>query len=230
MKKIIYLVLIACGIAMLPSCSKDSDDTSKVTYFVDLELKGDNVVFCAKGSSFVEPGFSAFENGEDITSKVEVTAVNTTKTGIYKVNYSVKNSDGIPNIASRSVVVFDPTSSVMESAVYKVDPDSYRVAAATTKYGKSFDIIIYQVTPGVFGITDFLGGWYDQRAGYGSAYAAVGTFQLNADNTISLLTSSVAGWGDSLSSIAEAKYDSAEEIITWEVGYAGMTFVQTLTK
>ncbi|MCS2955955.1 DUF5012 domain-containing protein [Bacteroides thetaiotaomicron] len=34
---------------------------------------------------------------------------------------------------------------------------------------------------------DFLGGWYDQRAGYGPDYAMVGKFELNDDNTITPL-------------------------------------------
>ena len=75
-----------------------------------------------------------------------------------------------------------------------------------------------------------MGGYYDQRAGYGSDYAMTGYFALNNDNTITALTADVAGWGDSADEI-NAAYNEATGEIDLEVAYAGsMIFYITLTK
>ncbi|SBW08649.1 conserved hypothetical protein [uncultured Dysgonomonas sp.] len=233
MKKYIYIIFIACGLFSLSSCDKDSEDTSKVTYFAEISVVGDAVIASEKGAAFNDPGAKASENGEDISSKIEVSgSVNTDKPGIYNIVYSVKNTDGIANSTSRKVVVYDKTPSVMASGVYTITATSFRNNAGTiATYGKNFTIIIYQKEPGVFVTTDFLGGWYDQRAGYGSNYAASGTFRLDADNTITLLSSSVPAWGDSLAALENASYNPSTKVLKWQAIYAGgMIFDQTFNK
>ena len=86
------------------------------------------------------------------------------------------------------------------------------------------------IAPGLYHISDYMGGYYDQRAGYGSDYAMTGYFALNNDNTITALTADVAGWGDSADEI-NAAYNEATGEIDLEVAYAGsMIFYITLTK
>ena len=55
------------------------------------------------------------------------------------------------------------------------------------------EIVIFQMEPGIFISAISLGGWYDQRAGYGPDYAMVGKSELNDDNTITPLEGYVAG-------------------------------------
>ena len=87
-----------------------------------------------------------------------------------------------------------------------------------------------QIAPGIYEISDYLGGYYEQGRGYGSAYALTGYLKLNADNTIEALTGYVAGWGDSYNSVENGIYDAATGEISFDVDYAGMLFAVTLTK
>lgn len=50
---------------------KSTDDTSKVTYLLTLEREGDEKIVLEKGQPFVEPGYYAEMNGEDITESVQ---------------------------------------------------------------------------------------------------------------------------------------------------------------
>ena len=68
-------------------------------------------------------------------------------------------------------------------------------------------------------------------AAYGAAYAMKGYFKLNADNTIEPLSSLLAGWGDSMDSMKEGKYDPETGQISWYIDYAGtMTFYVIMNK
>nr|WP_310504648.1 BT_2262 family domain-containing protein [Bacteroides faecis] len=100
-------------------------------------------------------------------------------------------------------------------------------------YGQLFsgyEIVILQMEPGIFYISDFLGGWYDQRAGYGPDYAMVGKFELNDDNTITPLESYVAGLGDSMDQMTNTLLDPATGTLKWTVAYAGQLSFDIIVK
>ena len=71
MKNIIYSILV-CLPFVFGACDKSTDDTSKVTYFVTLEREGDEKIVLEKGQPYVEPGYYAEMNGEDITESVQI--------------------------------------------------------------------------------------------------------------------------------------------------------------
>lgn len=48
-----------------------------------------------------------------------------------------------------------------------------------------------------------------------------GYIALNDDNTLTLISSYVAGWGDSLDSLTDAAYDPANATISYKLSYAG---------
>lgn len=230
--KILIIAVFALSIIGLMSCENETTaGFTRITYYPTLEVLGDPVVIINKGTAYNDEGAKSVLNGEDITNQIVVQSnVDVNKTGIYNVNYSVTNADGFSVKGSRTVYVIDPTPSALESGEYMVSTGSYRLrAGAIIKYS-GYPITILQMEPGKFFITDFLGGYYDQRAGYGSSYAATGFFKLNADNTITLISSSVAGWGDSLSDLVDGKYDPATKVISWEAQYAGMSFFVIQTK
>jgi hypothetical protein len=233
MKKIIFSLLICTSLLTLWSCKdKDSYDDSKVTYFVKMALKGDDVMSIAKGSTFTDPGAVATEGTEDISSKIAVTSdLDASKVGVYTVTYTATNVDGYSSSVSRTVAVYDPVAPTTDLAgTYTVAPGTYRLRgeAKTAYSGQS--VTITKLASGVFAISDFLGGYYDQRAGYGSRYALTGYFQLNSDNTLTPISSYVAGWGDSLSDLKDAKYDPSTGAISFDAVYANMDFFITLTK
>ena len=214
-----YSLLIA-SVFFLFSCTKETEGVSRITYYCDLELKGNPTEFVSLGGSYNEPGWVASENGDDVSDKVVVSgAVNPQVAGLYRLVYSVNNSDGFPKTASRQVVVYDTTPSAMPSGFYTVSPNSNR--NGTTMYGKAFTILIYQTAPGKFFVSDFFGGYYDQRAGYGSAYAMVGNMELSSNNVMKLINSKVAGWGDSLDGLIDGSFDPATKTAKWTAQYVG---------
>ena len=71
MKKIFYFVLVALAALTLASCEKKaSEGLTRVTYYPELQLKGDNPYVIQLGGSYTEPGYVATLNGEDITGTV----------------------------------------------------------------------------------------------------------------------------------------------------------------
>jgi hypothetical protein len=226
--KLNKLFIMIFSLMLLVSCEKETIGVSRVTYFCNLELKGNSVEFVPVGSTFNDPGCIADENGVDISDAVKITGnINTATIGIYTLTYTAYNADNFPKSESRKVVVYDNTASPLESGVYIVSAASNR--NGTTIYNAEFPIVIYQTAPGIFYVSDLFGGYYDQRAGYGSDYAMVGRVALNPDNTISLINSKVAGWGDSLDGMSNGTYDAATKTVTWTAAYAGLYNFNVIT-
>lgn len=224
--KLTILAVLAIFILGLTGCENETTaGFTRITYYPVLEVLGESSVFVAKGSTYNDAGAKATLNGEDISDQVKVNStVDTNVPGIYTVNYSVANEDGFAVNGSRTVYVSDPTPSPIATGVYTVADGTYRLRAGATTPYKGYPIVILQTDPGVFYTSDFLGGYYEYRAGYGSKYAAKGYFKLNADNTISLVSSAVEGWGDALSALVDGVYDPATKTIYWDAQYAGMSF------
>ena len=223
MKNIIYSILV-CLPFVFGACDKSTDDTSKVTYFVTLEREGDEKIVLEKGQPFVEPGYYAEMNGEDITESVQIKgSVDVNTPGIYNLVYAAYNEDGFAKTFTRTVYVADNTASPLKSGIYTVAEGSKRTAPSVVAFS-GYEIVIFQMEPGIFYISDFLGGWYDQRAGYGPDYAMVGKFELNDDNTITPLESYVAGWGDSMDQMTNTLLDPATGTLKWTVAYACLLY------
>lgn len=151
------------------------------------------------------------------------------KPGYYTVTYSAVNEDGFSASKTRYVLVADADDKA--SGYYVTSPQSFRMSSGTqTFYGNSYSVTVYGDGTGTYHVSDFLGGWYDQRAGYGSSYACPGEFSLDGDGNVTLINSSVAGWGDSLSSLDNGVFDEATQTFSWVAMYAGMEFHVTMSK
>ncbi|MEO7045447.1 MAG: DUF5011 domain-containing protein [Ferruginibacter sp.] len=116
-KKYSFLAFAILMIALISSCKKDpiisthdKVGISKVTYFANITLTGNNVMSVIKGASFTDPGVKAEAAGKDIQVK-STGSVNTDQVGVYILNYSAVNADGFSSSASRTVVVI-PTAEV----------------------------------------------------------------------------------------------------------------------
>lgn len=233
MKKLIYSLLLGL-IATFTSCDKTSDDTSKITHFVNFEMKGESTMFVALGSTYTEPGVIAMEGENDITSTmVTKGTVDVSKVGLYHISYSAKNIDGFAKSIQRAIYVYDPTSATDISGTYKTAAGSYRywLADKAEVPCVGYNVIISQIAPGIFNVSDLMGGYYDQGLNRGSAYAMEGIIKLNSDNTIEALSGFVPAWGDSYDSFDNGTFDPATESISWELPYAGqMIFYINLNK
>lgn len=236
MKKILFFALMFCmGTVGFTSCSDDEELTdSRITYYPVLEIQGDDFVQVPIGTSYVEQGCKATLNGEDYSSNVVTTgSVDVSKAGLYYITYSATNVDGFTVSASRTVAVCDPSITTDISGTYTLQGGSYRNyysdSGTTTTAFSGYTVKVSKAAPGIFYVSDIMGGYYDQRARYGSSYAMTGYLQLFEDNTLELLSSSVAGWGDSATGFKDGKYDPATGEISYVVNYVStMDFVISL--
>lgn len=227
-KNILYTMLFALVALVMTSCGdKKSEGLSRITYYPSIQLKGDSYLVWEKGVAYEEPGYVSELNGEDVTSQVTVSgAVDVNKSGIYTLTYTtVKNSDGFDASASRTVVVLDSNSAI--EGFYMNQATSNRNGTA---YGKNFQVLVIDNGDGTISVDDLLGGWYCQRAGYGTKYAMSGVLGVAEDGTLTLIDSYVPGWGDGLDSF-EGKFDAATSTINFVCVYAGsLTFTETWVK
>lgn len=225
-KKLLYFVLFVLAVGVMPACDDESTaGYTRITYYPTLEMLGEESYIIDLGSNFEDPGVKADLNGTDVTDQVKVSSdldVNTA--GVYHITYSVTNEDGFSASKTRTIYVADPTPSIISTGMHTVLPGTQRewFSSGAIVPFDGFQILILQVAPGEFYISDFMGGYYDQRAGYGSNYAMTGHFKLNADNTITAIDSYVPGWGDSMDYLKDGVVDPVTGQISYKLGYASL--------
>lgn len=247
MKKYISLIS-ACmlAVATFAACDKSSEGTTMTTYYPVIELNGETINRVALGTQFTEPGYKATEGSDDITGKVTTSVTNvatgqvlpsvpTDAVGMYRITYSAVNVDGFASSTSRDVIVYNPHVTVMMAGSYDADME----ASVYASNGKTFaemaanygfvtqvtGITFTEIAPGFYYCNDLFAGWYSQIRGRG---ASVGTKQdmtgyiaVNDDNTLTLISSYVAQWGDSLDSLTDGVFDPDNSTISYKLSYAG---------
>lgn len=234
MKKNLFYIMLLLLTSSVTFTSCDDDSTAgvtSITYYPVLSLNGDATLHVDKGSAFVDPGCAAEMNGEDISSSVVVSgSVNTAKSGIYTLTYSASNDDGFSASVSRRVIVTDPNDAHEGLFVSDAANSARDYNGAQTKFGGSFEVVITNNDDGTYHVTDLLGGWYSQRAGYGDNYNMVGDVTIAEDGTMTLLNSLIGGWGDSLVDFS-GNFDAASGTYTWDAEYvSSMKFHVVLNK
>ena len=220
---VVALLVTSCG-------DKETEGMSRFTYYPTIELEGDSYLVWDKGTPFVDPGYVSTMNGEDVTAEVIISGTpDVNKSGIYTMTYTTKkNDDGFDASASRTVVVLDPNSAV--EGFYLTQPDSYRTYNGNeVAFGNAFEILVIDNGDGTLYVDDLFGGWYCQRAGYGTKYAMGGTISLAADGTVGLISSLVPGWGNGLDDLTGSYADG---VFTVDAVYNKNTmhFYQTWVK
>jgi hypothetical protein len=233
-----YLSILTAVVLLLSSCSKDvtTQDKSLITNFVAFTLDGlnkDGITTIPVGSAFVDPGFKGMEGTNDVTSSVTVDGtVDGMTVGLYTLTYSAVNKDGFPSSVTRTVIIYDPAAPATDlTGSYKGNP---KRQAPYTRSFVDLDVTIKKLAPGFFFCSDFLGGFYAQgkpNYNYGPSYAGWGYFILNADNTITYVSSHFDAWGDSLvgKGIDQATYNPVTKAIQWHAYYSAYTFIVDLT-
>ncbi len=215
-KNILYIMLLLLtSVVAFTSCDNDSSaGHTRITYYPVLSVNGGSTMYVNKGAAFTDPGCAAELNGQDIASQVKVSgSVDTSKSGVYTLTYSAVNEDGFSASVSRRVIVTDPADAV-EGIYYTTSV----TCNGSSKYDGAYEILVIGNGDGTYSVTDLLGGWYAQGRGYGSNYAMVGIVKVAADGTVSMLNSSIAGWGDSLLGF-EGTYDAENYGFSWDAEY-----------
>lgn len=221
-------MMLCCGLCFATTACDDSvDDPSKVTYFAEITLEGGAELGTQLGSTFADPGYKATEGDADITKNVKINGtVNTEETGRYVLDYSVSNQDGFSTSAQRVVYVYDPAVTDDLSGTYEAKGN--RVSGGTTQDFGPFQVTIKKKYNGIFSLSDFLGGYYDQGREYGEAYALSGYFALGASNSVKALYGMLPGFGDTYTNVEGSINEEGK--ISMKVLYAGMEFNYELTK
>ena len=228
--KFLYMVILAISTLIFGSCGDDSTEgLTRITYYPTIVLKGNASLVVAKGSEYVDPGYTSTMNGEDVSNLVTVSGtVNTSKSGVYTLTYTTtKNEDGFNATKSRTVIVLN-TSDPIEG-VYLVDKSkSYRVSSGvTTPYG-NYNILVFGNGDGTYSVDDLLGGYYYYYKGYGINYAMAGNISVDSDGKMTVLNSNLPGFGGSCG--LTGTYDSDAKAFNFTSVYSGMTFVVSMTK
>ena len=217
-KSIIFGMMAALLTLGVTSCGDDEKTDSQITYYVDLALVGDDVVSTPLGSNYVDQGFTATINGEDVSDRVKMTSnVNTSVLGPYSVTYSATNDDGYSSSVTRTVYVGNYIAATLATGSKRTNSSS----GAVVNYS---DLTIPVVTDGNgnYWVEDLMGGYYEKRQGYGSDYSMPGFLRVNADNSVEITGGgNVAGWGDSYNAFENGVYDPAAKTITYDLTYAG---------
>lgn len=230
--KVKYLLLTLLAVMGLASCGdKDSEGLTRITYYPTISLEGDASMVIQKGSTYEEPGYASYLNGEDVTDKVTVSSnVDTNKSGVYTITYNtMKNDDGYGASASRTVIVLDLNDPI--EGFYLTSASSFReYNGGQVAYGNEYETLVINNGDGTYNFEDLLGGWYAQRAGYGSNYAMTGNVAIAADGTMTLVDSYIAGWGDGLVDFS-GNYNAATSTLKFVAEYvSSMKFNVTMVK
>ena len=130
--------------------------------------------------------------------------------------------------------VYDPALTVslegtyttdMSASLYGTQGKTYADYAPNYGYTGTPTITFEEIAPGFYNCSDLLAGWYAQVRGIGSRANMTGMVALNSDNTITLLSSYIAYWGDALDYINSSSFDPATGKLTYFASYAGQIFV-----
>lgn len=234
MKKIFFYSLLAIAAFTMSACSSDPEySDSHVEYYPVMTMLGDAFVENPIGQTYNDAGCKASLGTEDYTSKITTTGldeIDVNTPGIYTITYSAAN-DKYPvlnAVVTRTVAVCDPTITTDISGTYTLQNGSYRLYNGNTTGFSGYTVKLTKVASGIFSVSDLMGGWYDQRAGYGGKYAMKGYVQLQKDNSLVILSGHVAGWGDDFNEDAEengGKYDPETGEIQWAVSYTDYPFI-----
>lgn len=233
MKKIYLFGFSLCMAALsLTSCNNDNDELTdtRITNYISLSVVGDEVLYVDANSTYTDEGCTAEAGGQDVTSKVQTTnPVDTKNIGPYIVTYRATNEDGFSSEAYRYVYVGSPLVGTVADGSYRQTYNgdgSPKAQVAWSGYG----IEMLTDGNGLYWVEDLMGGYYEQRAGYGSRYAMNGYLKVNADNTVEMVGGGgVPGWGDAYDDFANGVFDPATNTISYCVTYAGMDFNVILT-
>ena len=227
MKRIFYTIL-----AVLPlffSCEeKETEGISREIPVPHMELLGDNPVVLIKGTDYNEAGIYAerYTADGDTIKDVEyrkLNDVNPDVAGSYKITYEVLNAEGVPFYINRDVTVAD----IEGYDVFELPTGVYDGIRVGRDAGG--EVVITKLTTGIYSVSDLLAGYYEQYAGYGSAYGAPGVFVINEDGTITTELGYVSGWRETVEGV-NITFDEATNTISYtQIMESGFSFDVKLT-
>ncbi len=232
---VFYIAIMLVGLFGFFSCSdEESAGISKVSDLPVFNLIGGDLGV-ALGVPYVDQ-YTVTMAGKDIKAQTKVTGtVDVNTSGPYVINYEAKSAEGFVRSASRLVVVYDKASISMAdiSGKYISNISRKTISTGATAKRGPFAVTIRKISDGLFYVDDFLGGWYNFGSAYGDRYAGSGYVVLKADNTMSVASSSIPAWGDTVSFFDVSSYNPTTGVIVFKSMMDAATnfeFSVTLTK
>jgi hypothetical protein len=200
----------------MTSCEKkyETEGLSKITYYAVFEMTGSDLIKIVKGTSFVDPGCTATENGATINVATSVlgtftgfkgTSVDANISDKYEITYSAVNKDGYAASTSRIVWVAennDLTASI--AGLYTASVGRGVPSSSTTAQYKNMPyILISDLGNNTFAISDALGGYYSIGRAYGDNYSFIGAKVTVNNYATSDVTANSKGVAPAWGNIAE---------------------------
>ncbi len=242
MKKALVYTMTLCAFLLGFTACNDvlgALTDSTLTSYPHFTILGDEFTEVNLGDEYVDAGCTATLDGVDITSQIITTGldeIDTNTAGFYYVTYSFVNKDGYKKSVTRTIAVFDPTITTDLSGDYICATGS--VCNILSSGGKidlsGCTVSLEQLLPGLFNVSDLMGGLYDQYAGYGAdapgLYVMEGVIQLTSENKIVILNGYVPAWEDSYDEAYEGAYDPETGAVSWGIDYAGLYHFDIIIK
>jgi hypothetical protein len=122
----------------LLSCEKETKDISRITYFPDITVKGEQWQQIPVGGTFTDAGAVATAGSDELPVTTTGT-VDVNTPGVYIIEYSAVNSDGFSVKNYRYIGVIDP--SVVDtdiSGVYKRNAGALGLSTVTKISGNLY--------------------------------------------------------------------------------------------
>lgn len=232
MKKILYFTFIIASVGLIfTGCEKDitSEDTSRITYFANFTMEGEELVFHPIGTPYTDPSVTAEEDGQALEVKITVTGeitdysattptVDSDVMDKYVISYSATNSDGYDGGITRTVVVGTSGDLVTSiEGVYLASVQREPTFAVTDQYTDMEYIFIEKTGENTYELTDAVGGYYYLGRDYGLAYAAQGaviTVNDISTNDFSITQAEFPAWGNVVD-ITDFTVDAANKTIAF---------------
>ncbi len=241
MKNIIIISIVFILTLFSTGCEKETEGISKITYFADFTMAGEDVIFHELGTPFDDPGATATESGQTLPVTISVTGTYFGYTGAsvdvdhpdeYVVRYTAVNSDGFPGSTFRTVYVYS-NGDLVNSIEGIYTSTIVRNGVASAQYEDLEYIIIKKVGANTYTISCAIGGYYAIGRGYGVNYLASGCVITANDipsNDFSYTQFSVGAFGG-VAEMSGMTVDPVAKTIYFESAWdAGYTFAITLTQ
>ncbi len=238
MKKILTIVGLACLSLFIVSCEKETEGISHETNYAVFDLQGGNTIFHTLGEPFVDPGYSAKENGQNVDVTVSISSLYNGYSGntvdantpdLYTIAYSATNSDGYEASTSREVYVFN-TGDMVNSIEGLYTSTVVRNGSSGAQYTDMEYIFITKTGDNTYSISCGIGGYYQFGRAYGVDYSAPATVVANSipSNDFSFEQFSVGTFGGAVDITSLTVDPSSKTIIFTSVWDSGYEFVVTL--
>ncbi|MBT1685768.1 immunoglobulin-like domain-containing protein [Dawidia soli] len=140
MKHRFYIVsALFLAVALLYGCDEESTGgVSKITYYAEITLTGDQWNSIPQGGTWTEPGVKATEEGAEIEVTTGGDVVNPNVPGVYVIEYTAVNRDGFPATQYRYVGVISPDVAGSDlTGKYKRDAGDQGISTVTKVAGKA---------------------------------------------------------------------------------------------